>query len=167
MALSPTLPQPTEQPVCQKGDTEFDSPLPGAGSGRTQFHFYHGSPSGKENGRKILGKTTLILGRSLEIPPTCLLSREQRAQGHSHIPYCANDQPSASASSTRNSLSSALSPLLADCRSHAAVTAGKFHFFAASYLEPPGSLTTRWVLANIPFFALAFRTKNSWTLKLD
>lgn len=46
------------------------------------------------------------------------------------------------------------------------VTAGKLHFLEASYLEPLGSFNTRCVLASMPFFALALRTKNSWTLKV-
>lgn len=46
---------------------------------------------------------------------------------------------------------------------YSVVIAWTFHFNAASYFEPPASLLTKWVLANMPL--LAFFTKNSCVLK--
>lgn len=137
-----------------------------------QYRFCnHNSTAGERNMEKYMEKypIALILQRceGRKIHTTYTLHYEWTVIRHNHIPQLANNQPSASAFSTKNLLSFALFPVLAECKSQATVTAGKFHFFAASYLEPSASLTTRWVLANMPFFALAFRTKNSWTLKSD
>ena len=48
---------------------------------------------------------------------------------------------------------------------HSLATAGMFHFLAALYLDPSGSLTIRWVLAWRDL--LAFRTKYSWHLSTN